>query len=97
MSNVGFDATGITQKAIALEQDITLLEARNTMIKYNISRIVVVKEQILKSATEAVSMLLRIDNVLVERVAKKGRNNKDEKVYLLTFFLILLEQQRDLY
>jgi mitochondrial fission protein ELM1 len=39
MSIIGFDATGITQKAIALEQDMTLLEARNTMIKYNISRI----------------------------------------------------------
>ena len=46
MSIIGFDATGITQKAIALEQDMTLLEARNTMIKYNISRIVVVKDRI---------------------------------------------------
>lgn len=46
MSIVGFDATGITQKAITLEQDMTLLEARNTMIKYNISRIVVVKDRI---------------------------------------------------
>jgi CBS domain-containing protein len=46
MSIIGFDATGITQKAIALEQDMTLLEARNTMIKHNISRIVVVKDRI---------------------------------------------------
>jgi CBS domain-containing protein len=46
MSIVGYDVTSIMQKAITLEQDMTLLEARNTMIKYNISRIVVVKERI---------------------------------------------------
>jgi CBS domain-containing protein len=46
MSTVGIDTIGITQKAITLEQDMTLLNARNTMIKYNISRIVVVKDRI---------------------------------------------------
>ena len=46
MSIVGYDVTSIMQKAITLEQDMTLLEARNAMIKYNISRIVVVEERI---------------------------------------------------
>ncbi len=46
MSTVGIDTIGITQKAITLEQDMTLLNARNTMIKYNISRIVAVKHRI---------------------------------------------------
>ncbi len=41
---VGFDAKGVTQKAITLEPDKTLLDARNTMIRYNISRIVVAKD-----------------------------------------------------
>jgi CBS domain-containing protein len=42
---VGFDAKGITQKAITLEPGMTLLDARNTMVKYNISRIVVAKDR----------------------------------------------------
>lgn len=42
---VGFDAKGITQKAITLEPGMTLLDARNMMIKYNISRIVVAKDR----------------------------------------------------
>lgn len=46
MSTIGIDTIGITQKAITLEQDMTLMDARNTMIKYNISRIVVVKDRI---------------------------------------------------
>jgi CBS domain-containing protein len=46
MSTGGIDTIGITQKAITLEQNMTLLNARNTMIKYNISRIVVVKDRI---------------------------------------------------
>lgn len=46
MSTLGIDTIGITQKAITLQQDMTLMNARDTMIKYNISRIVVVKGQI---------------------------------------------------
>lgn len=46
MSTLRIDTIGITQKAITLEQEMTLLNARNTMIKYNISRIVVVKDRI---------------------------------------------------
>jgi len=46
MSTGGIDTIGITQKAITLEQNMTLLNARNTMIKYNISRIVVVKDRL---------------------------------------------------
>ena len=46
MSTLGIDTIGITRKPITLEQDTTLLEARNIMIKYNISRIVVVKDRI---------------------------------------------------
>ena len=42
---IGFDAKGITQKAITLEPYMTLLDARNTMIKYNISRIVVAEDR----------------------------------------------------
>jgi len=42
MYRVGFDAKAITQNAITLEPDKTLLDARNMMIRYNISRIVVV-------------------------------------------------------
>ena len=47
MSIVGFDAKGVTQKPITLGPDMTLLDARNTMIKYNISRILVTKDIIL--------------------------------------------------
>jgi CBS domain-containing protein len=46
MSTIHIDTIGITQKAITLEQEMTLLNTRNTMIKYNISRIVVVKDRI---------------------------------------------------
>lgn len=46
MSTVRIDTIGITQKAITLEQEMTLLNARNTMIKYNISRVVVVRDHI---------------------------------------------------
>jgi CBS domain-containing protein len=46
MSTGGIDTIGITQKAITLEQNMTLLNARNTMIKYNISRIVVTAFQL---------------------------------------------------
>lgn len=46
MSTIRIDTIGIIQKAITLEQEMTLLNARNTMIKYNISRIVVVKDRI---------------------------------------------------
>src|SRR5574342_514223 len=41
---VGFDAKGTTHKAITLGPDRTLMDARNTMMKYNISRIVVAKD-----------------------------------------------------
>jgi CBS domain-containing protein len=44
MSGIGINTIGLTQKAITLEQDVTLLNARNTMIRNNISRIVVVKD-----------------------------------------------------
>jgi CBS domain-containing protein len=46
MSTIHIDTIGITQKAITLEQEMTLLNTRNTMIKNNISRIVVVKDRI---------------------------------------------------
>ncbi|MDQ3967809.1 MAG: CBS domain-containing protein [Thermoproteota archaeon] len=45
MSTLGIDTIGITQKPITLEQEMTLLNARNIMIRYNISRIVVVKDR----------------------------------------------------
>jgi CBS domain-containing protein len=44
MDIVGFDAKSVTQKPITLGPDLTLLDARNTMIKYNISRILVSKD-----------------------------------------------------
>ena len=40
---VGFDAKSITQNAITLAPETSLMDARNTMIKYNISRVVVAK------------------------------------------------------
>lgn len=43
---VGFDVKGIMQKAITLEPDTTLLDARNTMMRYNISRIVAAKDHV---------------------------------------------------
>jgi CBS domain-containing protein len=46
MSTLGIDTIGITQKPITLEQNMTLLNARNAMIKYNISRIVVLKDRV---------------------------------------------------
>jgi CBS domain-containing protein len=45
MSGIGINTIGLTQKAITLEQDVTLLNARNKMIRNNISRIVVVKDR----------------------------------------------------
>ena len=44
MSTVGFETIGLTQKAITLEEGKTVLDARNIMIRYNISRIVIVKD-----------------------------------------------------
>lgn len=46
MSAIGINTIGLTQKAITLEQDVTLMNARNTMIRNNISRIVVVNDSI---------------------------------------------------
>jgi len=40
-----FDVKSITQKAITLGPDKTLMNARNTMMRYNISRIVVVRDR----------------------------------------------------
>ena len=68
------------------------------MRKKKIIEPLVVKEQILKSATEAVSMLLRIDDVLAAvHSEKKVRRSLFSSFVIPTFFLILLEQQRDLY
>lgn len=41
----GFDASGAKRNPITLRPEQTLLDARNTMIKYNISRIVVAKKR----------------------------------------------------
>ena len=46
MSIIGFETIGITQKAITLDEARTVLDARNAMIKYNISRIIIVKDHI---------------------------------------------------
>jgi CBS domain-containing protein len=45
MHKAGFDAGGKKRKPITLRPEQTLLDARNIMIKYNISRVVVVKNR----------------------------------------------------
>lgn len=42
---IGFDSKSITQKAITLEPHMTLLDARNSMLRNNISRIVVAEDR----------------------------------------------------
>ncbi|MEW6605047.1 MAG: CBS domain-containing protein, partial [Thermoproteota archaeon] len=42
---VGFDAKGVMWKPITLEPNKTVLDARNTLLKYGISRVVVTKNR----------------------------------------------------
>lgn len=41
----GFEAKGVTHRAITLEPGATLMDARNTMIKYSVSRVVVARDR----------------------------------------------------
>jgi CBS domain-containing protein len=101
MSIVGFDATGITQKAIALEQDMTLLEARNTMIKYNISRIVVVKDRIpvgILTEKDIARFLYsevpskRLDEIIVNEIMSKNLVTIEENSDLRKCSRLMLEK-----
>jgi CBS domain-containing protein len=101
MSIVGLDATGITQKAIALEQDMTLLEARNTMIKYNISRIVVVKDRIpvgILTEKDIARFLYsevpskRLDEIIVNEIMSKNLVTIEENSDLRKCSRLMLEK-----
>ena len=101
MSIVGFDAKGITQKAIALEQDMTLLEARNTMIKYNISRIVVVKDHIpvgILTEKDIARFLYsevpskRLDEIIVNEIMSKDLVTIEENSDLRKCSRLMLEK-----
>ena len=87
MFTVGIDTIGITQKAITLEQDMTLLNARNTMIRNNISRIVVVRDRIpLGILTEKdIAKFLysevpsrRLDEIMVKEIMSKDLVSVEE-------------------
>ena len=101
MSILGFDAKGITQKAITLEQDMTLLEARNTMIKYNISRIVVVKEHIpvgILTEKDIARFLYsevpsrRLDEIVVNEIMSKNLVTVEENSDLRKCSRLMLEK-----
>ena len=101
MSILGFDATGITQKAITLEQDMTLLEARNTMIKYNISRIVVVKDRIpvgILTEKDIARFLYsevpsrRLDEIVVNEIMSKNLVTVEENSDLRKCSRLMLEK-----
>ena len=101
MSIVGFDAKGITQKAITFEQDMTLLEARNTMIKYNISRIVVVKDRIpvgILTEKDIARFLYsevpsrRLDEIIVNEIMSKNLVTIEENSDLRKCSRLMLEK-----
>jgi CBS domain-containing protein len=98
---VGFDAKGITQKAITLEPDMTLMDARNTMIKYNISRIVVVKNRkpVGILTEKDISRFLyseipsrRLDEITVDEIMSKNLVTVDEGYDLRKCAKLMLEK-----
>jgi CBS domain-containing protein len=98
---VGFDAKGITQKAITLGPDMTLMDARNTMIKYNISRIVVAKDRkpagILteKDITRFLYSEVpsrRLDEITVAEIMSKNLVTVDERSDLRKCAKLMLEE-----
>jgi CBS domain-containing protein len=98
---VGFDAKGVTQKAITLEPDMTLLDARNAMIKYNISRIVVAKNnQPVGILTEKdIARFLysevpsrRLNEIMVDEIMSKDPITADEDSDLRKCAKLMLEK-----
>ena len=101
MSAVGINTIGITQKAITLEQDATLMNARNTMIRNNISRIVVVKGRIPVGIltekdiarflySEATSR--RLDEIMVKEIMSKNLVTVEENSDSRTCAKLMLEK-----
>jgi CBS domain-containing protein len=99
---VGFDAKGITQKPITLGPDMTLLDARNTMIKYNISRIVVTKDhQAMGILTEKdIARFLysevpsrRLDEIMVNEIMSKDLVTVGEDSDLRKCAKLMLEKE----
>src|SRR5215218_37156 len=102
MSTVGIDTMGITQKAITLEQNMTLLNARNTMIKYNISRIVVVKDRIpvgILTEKDIARFLYsevpsrRLDEIMVNEIMSKDLVTVEEDSDLRKCAKLMLEKE----
>ena len=98
---VGFDAKGITKKAITLGPEMTLMDARNTMIKYNISRVVVARDR------KPVGMLTekdiarflysetpsrRLDEITVDEVMSRNLVTVDEGSDLRKCAKLMLEK-----
>ena len=86
-TTLGIDTIGITEKAITLEQEMTLLNARNIMIKYNISRIVVVKGRIpvgIVTEKDIARFLYsevpsrRLDEIMIKEIMSKDLVTVDE-------------------
>ena len=99
---VGFDAKGITQKPITLGPDMTLLDARNTMIKYNISRILVTKDnQAVGIVTEKdIARFLysevpsrRLDEIRINEIMSKNLVTVEEDSDLRKCAKLMLEKE----
>jgi CBS domain-containing protein len=98
----GFDAKSITQKPITLGPDMTLLDARNNMIKYNISRIVVTKDhhQPVGILTEKdIARFLysevpsrRLDEIIVDEIMSKDLVTVEEDSDLRKCAKLMLEK-----
>jgi len=101
MNTKSFDVKSITHKAITLGPDRTLMDARNTMIKYNISRIVVVRDR------KAVGILTekdiarflysevpsrRLDEITVAEIMSKNLVTVDEGSDLRKCAKLMLEK-----
>lgn len=98
---VGFDAKGITQKAITLEPEMTIMDARNTMIKYNISRVVVAKgrEPVGILTEKDIARFLysevpsrRLDEITVAEIMSKNLVTVDEGSDLRKCAKLMLEK-----
>ncbi|HEX7033831.1 MAG TPA: CBS domain-containing protein [Nitrososphaera sp.] len=100
-NTVGFDAKSVAQKAIALAPGMTLMDARNTMIKYNISRVVVARDRkpvgiltekdiarFLYSETPS----RRLDEITVDEVMSKNLVTVDEGSDLRRCAALMLEK-----
>ncbi len=102
MHRVELNAEGIMQKAITLEQHRTLMEARNMMIRYNISRVVVVSNGVIPVGilTEKdIGRFLysevpsrRLDEITVSEIMSKGLVTAEEDTDLRKCAKLMLEK-----